>query len=296
MTTPGEVPTCYRHPNRETYVSCVRCGRPICPDCMREASVGQQCVECVREGNQGVRQARNTFGGRATSPQAGAVVTYALIGINVVLFLIELVRPSLAVSWEMFGYAPYVNGGPLHGVAAGEWYRLITSAFLPPPVNGPNGTGYLGLMDIGFNMYALFIVGPSLERLFGGVRFLAIYLLSALGGAVMYYYVVDPSQPALGASGAIFGLFAAWFVVSRRLRVDARGIVVLIGINLMLGFVVPRVAWQDHVGGLLAGALIAAAYTYAPRKNQVLVQVAATALVFGLAIVAVILRTHQLTG
>ncbi|HEY1624788.1 MAG TPA: rhomboid family intramembrane serine protease [Streptosporangiaceae bacterium] len=263
---------------------------------MRDASVGQQCVECVKEGNRDVRPARNVFGGRASSPQAGTMVTYALIAINVVLFLIELARPSLADSWEMLGHAYIAYPGPPRGVAAGEWYRLLTSAFLPPAVNGPNGSGTLGLMDIVFNMYALFIVGPSLERMFGGVRFLAIYLLSALGGSVLYYYVAAPNAPALGASGAVFGLFAAWFIVARRLRVDARGVVILIVINLVLGFVVPRIAWEAHIGGLLTGALITAAYAYAPRKYRIPVQIVATVIVLGLAIVAVVLRTHQLTS
>ena len=117
-------------------------------------------------------------------------------------------------------------------MAAGEWYRLITSAFVVPGA-GLNG---LGFMDILFNMWALVFVGPALEGLLGRVRFLAVYLLSAVGGAVMYYYLVPPYNAAAGASGAIFGLFGAWFVVSRRLRLDTRGIVVLIAINLALGF------------------------------------------------------------
>jgi len=262
---------------------------------MRSASVGQQCVECVKDGNRGARPAQNVFGGRVASPQAGTIVTYALIGINVLLFIVELARPALADSWEMLGHAYIAYPGPPRGVAAGEWYRLITSAFLPPPVTGPEANG-LGLMDIVFNMYALLLVGPALERLFGGVRFLAIYLLSALGGSVLYYYLAAPNAPALGASGAIFGLFGAWFVVSRRLRVDARSIVIVIVFNLVLSFVIPRIAWEAHVGGLLTGLLIGAAYIYAPRKNRALLQGAATVLVLGLAIVAVILRTHQLTG
>jgi membrane associated rhomboid family serine protease len=296
MTTPGEAPTCYRHPGRETYVSCTRCGRPICPDCMRAASVGHQCVECVKGGNQGVRQARNAFGGRAGSPQAGTIITYSLIGINVLLFIVELARPSLGLDWAMLGYAAYSFSGPIHGVAAGEWYRLITSAFLPPAVTGGNASA-LGILDIAFNMYALFLVGPALERMLGAVRFLGVYLVSALGGSVMFYYLAPANLPALGASGAIFGLFGAWFVVSRKLRLDARGIVAIIVINLVISFVWRgTIAWQAHIGGLLAGLLITAAYVYAPRKNQTLIQAAATVVLVGVAIVAVVLRTHQLAG
>jgi membrane associated rhomboid family serine protease len=263
---------------------------------MRSASVGHQCVECVKGGNQGVRPARNVFGGRAVSPQAGAIVTYTLIGVNVLLFIVELAKPSLASDWAMLGYAPYSAGGPVHGVAAGEWYRLITSAFLPPAVTG-GGASSLGIVDILFNMYALYIVGPTLERMLGSLRFTGVYLVSAIGGSVMYYYLAQPWAGALGASGAIFGLFGAWFVVAKKLRLDARGIVTLIVINLVISFVWRgAIAWQAHIGGLLAGALITAAYAYAPRKNQTLVQVAATVVVLALAIVAVVLRTHQLTG
>lgn len=296
MSDPGEVPTCYRHPDRETYVSCVRCGRHACPDCMRSASVGQQCVECVQQSNGGARPVRNPFGGRAraTSAQPGLTVTYALIAINVILFVVEVAKPSLADAWAMTTYRIYGNPPALHGVAHGEWYRLITSAFLPPPVTGSESSGGYAVTDILFNMYALFLVGPQLERLLGGLRFIGVYLLSALGGSVMYYFLTDPQNWALGASGAVFGLFGAWFVVARRLRLDPRGILTLIVINLVLGFVVPRIAWQAHVGGLLAGALITAAYVYAPRKNQALIQAAATLAVIGLAILAVALRTHQL--
>ena len=215
----GSVPTCYRHPGRETYVSCVRCGRYACPDCMRSASVGQQCVECVGAGARSTRQARTTFGGR---PAASAVVTWTLVAINVAIFLVTWVRPSIVTNLEMLGYARYTFGGPMHGVAAGEWYRLITSAFLAPAT----GLSGLGFLDILFNMWALIFVGPSLEGLLGRARFLAVYLVSALGGGVMYYFLAPPNYPAVGASGAIFGLFGAWFVVSRRLRLDTRGIVI----------------------------------------------------------------------
>jgi membrane associated rhomboid family serine protease len=285
-----EVPACYRHPGRETYVSCVRCGRYACPDCMRSASVGQQCVECGGEGARGSRQARTTFGGR---PGAGAVITWTLVAINVAVFLLTWVRPGIVNDLEMLGYASYTYGGPWHGVAAGEWYRLVTSAFLAP-ATGANG---LGFMDILFNMWALIFVGPALEGLLGRLRFLAVYLLSAVGGGLMYYFIAPQNEAAVGASGAIFGLFGAWFVVSRRLRLDTRGIVVLIAINLALSFFFhSAIAWQDHIGGLLTGALLTAAYAYAPRKNRAAVQVLATVVVVALMVVAVLIRNGQLTG
>ncbi|HEY1381282.1 MAG TPA: rhomboid family intramembrane serine protease, partial [Gemmataceae bacterium] len=285
-----EVPTCYRHPGRETYVSCVRCGRHACPDCMRSASVGQQCVECVGEGARSTRQARTTFGGL---PAAGAVVTWTLVAINVAVFLVAWVRPGVVNDLALFGYAHYTAGGPPHGVAAGEWYRLITSAFVVPGA----GLGGLGFLDILFNMWALVFVGPALEGLLGRVRFLAVYLLSAIGGAVMYYYLAAPDHLAAGASGAIYGLFGAWFVVSRRLRIDTRGIVVLIAINLALSFFFHNaIAWQAHIGGLITGALLTAAYAYAPPRNRAAVQAGATVAVVALIVTAVVIRNGQLTS
>jgi membrane associated rhomboid family serine protease len=288
---PAAVPACYRHPGRETYVSCVRCGRHVCPDCMRSASVGQQCVDCVGEGARSSRQARTTFGGR---PTAAATVTWALVAINVAVFLATWVRPGIVNNLEMLGHASYVQGGAPHGVAAGEWYRLITAAFLAPATGL---TGGLGIWDIVFNMWALIFVGPALEGLLGRWRFVAVYLLSAVGGNVLYYFLAPQNDPAVGASGAIFGLFGAWFVVSRRLRLDTRGIVALIAINLALSFFLHNIiAWQAHVGGLLTGALLTAAYAYAPRTNRTAVQVLATVGVFALIVIAVLVRNGQLTG
>jgi membrane associated rhomboid family serine protease len=289
--TEAGVPTCYRHPGRETYVSCVRCGRHACPDCMRSASVGQQCVDCVGQGAARTRQARTVFGGR---PAAGAVVTWTLVAINVAVFLLTWIRPGIVSDLELFGYASYPSGGPLHGVAAGEWYRLITSAFLAPATGL---TGGLGIWDILFNMWALIFVGPALEGFLGRVRFLAVYLLSAIGGGVTYYFLAPQNAAAVGASGAIFGLFGAWFVVARRLRLDARGIVWLIAINLALSFWLHNIiAWQDHIGGLLTGAVLTAAYAYAPRKHRVALQVLATVAVMAALVIAVVIRNGQLTA
>jgi membrane associated rhomboid family serine protease len=278
-------PVCYRHPGRQTYVSCVRCGRPACPDCLRPAAVGHQCVECIRDGNRGARQATGRFGGAVT---AQAKVTWSLIGLNVVLYLVQLAHPNLATDWEMLGGAR-TSSGQIIGVAAGQWYRMITSAFLP-------GTGNLGIVDILFNMWALLIVGPAMERTLGAVRYLSVYLVSAIGGSVLYYLLVAPNQPALGASGAIFGLFGAWFVLSRRLGLDSRQVVFLIVLNLGISFALPFIAWQAHVGGLVAGGLLTAAYVYAPRRNRIPIQIAATLIMLGICVIGVVIRNHQLLG
>jgi membrane associated rhomboid family serine protease len=219
-------------------------------------------------------------------------VTWTLVGLNVVLFLVELAKPSLANDWGMLGYARTNFGGPFQGVAAGQWYRLLTSAFTAP---GTSLSG-LGLLDILFNMWALVVVGPSLEQLLGRIRFLAVYLLSAVGGSVLYYYM-QPHGLAAGASGAIFGLFGAYFVVARKLRLDVRGIVTIIAINLAFSlFYRSTIAWQDHVGGLIVGAVTTAAFAYAPRKNRAVIQAAAAIAVLAILVVLVIFRSHDLTS
>jgi membrane associated rhomboid family serine protease len=283
---PTAPPTCFRHPGRETYVSCVRCGRPACPDCLRDAAVGQQCVDCIRSGNQKTRQASGVFGGRVSR---GATVTWALVAINILLYLVEWARPSLADSWEMVGRA-YTTSGAVVGVAPGQWYRLVTSAFLPPP-----GISNLGPLDIIFNMWALIIVGPALERTLGQARYLTVYLISAVGGSVMYYWLASPSVPALGASGAIFGLLGAWFVVARRLGLDSRWLVTIVVLNLVFDLALRNeIAWQAHVGGLLTGGLLTAAFAYAPRRQRALLQAGAAIALLAVLAVAVVARSHQL--
>jgi len=280
------VPTCYRHAGRETYLSCTRCGRPACPECLRSAPVGQQCVDCIKEGDRTVRRPSGVFGGRVVS---GAVVTYTLVALNVVFYLVEWVYPKIVDYLALIGgaYDPKLN--EVVGVAQGEYYRLLTSAFLHE-----QGLGGFGPLHIIFNMWALILVGPALERLLGPLRFLAVYLLSALGGSVMFYLLAPANEFGLGASGAIFGLFGAYFVVARRLRVDSRSIVFLILLNLGISFAVAGIAWQAHVGGLLTGGLLTAAYAYAPRNHRTLVQVGATVAVVAVLVIAVITRNHQL--
>lgn len=289
--TPGpgagdSTPRCYRHPGRETYVSCVRCGRHACPDCLRSAAVGQQCVDCVRDGNRGSRQAIGRFGGTVSDRP---VVTYTLVALCVIAYVVELAYGNIVDYGAMIGLAPDPAIHAVIGVAVGDWYRLLTSAFL----HEPPGSG-IGLTHILFNMWALIVVGPQLERALGRVRFLAIYLVSALAGSVLFYILAQPNSPAIGASGAIFGLFGAWFVLGKRLRLDVRQIVLLIVLNLGITFFVHGIAWQDHVGGLIAGAALTAAYVYAPRANRTFIQVAATIAMLAIIVAGVILRDENL--
>jgi membrane associated rhomboid family serine protease len=274
--TPQATPTCYRHPDRATYIRCTRCNRPICPECMRDAAVGHQCEECVREGANTVRQPRTAAGGRQrrTTP----VITYGLIAINVVMFVLETV--SSRVQSELVLRSP--------AVADGDLYRLLTSAFM-----------HYGLAHLLFNMYALFVVGPPLEVWLGRLRFGALYALSALGGSVLVYLLSPLNAATAGASGAVFGLFGAWFVVGKRLNLDVRWVVGLIVINLAFTFVIPvlggqNISWQGHIGGLTTGALVAAAYAYAPRERRTVIQVSVTAAVLVVFALLIWWRTAEL--
>jgi membrane associated rhomboid family serine protease len=281
-----EGPTCYRHPGRETYLSCVRCGRSACPECLREAPVGHQCVECIKQGSEGTRRPAGVFGGAVAS---GAMATWVLVGINVAFYLVEWIYPNIIDYLAMVGRVYDGSLNQVIGVAVGQDYRLLTSAFLHE--QGLTGFGPLHII---FNMWALIIVGPPLERLLGRARFVAVYLLSALGGSVLFYFIAQPYSVAIGASGAIFGLFGAWFVVARKLNVDVRSILILIGINLALPFFLGGIAWQAHVGGLITGGLITAAYAYAPRERRTLIQVGATVVIIAVLVVAVVVRNHQI--
>ncbi|NUW44404.1 rhomboid family intramembrane serine protease [Nonomuraea rhodomycinica] len=268
------VPTCYRHPERETWVRCQRCERPICPDCMRDAAVGFQCPECVAEGNKGLRQARSTFGGAVVGTP---YVTWILLGLNVVVFGIQQLTNEGITSQLMM----WPNGV----ARLGEYHRLITGAF----VHG-------SLMHVLFNCWALYVLGPSLERAFGHGRYLALYLLSALGGSVLGYWLDPLNQPSVGASGAIYGLFGAAFLVGRRLKLDVRYLAVLIGINLVITFVVPGISWTGHIGGLITGSAVAAALAYAPRSNRLLWHALALAGALVVLVALVALRTTAITG
>ena len=236
--------------------------RPTCPECQRPAAVGVQCVDCVAEGARSMRQVRTVFGGSATDGRP--VVTMTLIGICVAVYVLQMVVPGLT---SQVAFVPVLGQS--------EAWRFVTSAFAHSPGN---------LLHIAFNMYALWIMGQYLEPLLGRARYIALYLLSALGGSVMYLLFASPPSidmiargdgglwytPAVGASGAVFGLFGAFLVLQRSLGRSAAGMYVVIGINAVLGFVLPGIAWQAHLGGLVTGAACAAAIAYLGRRRTAL--------------------------
>ena len=289
VTEPGpgsNVPVCYRHPRREAHIRCVRCERPICPDCMVQASVGFQCPECVRSGHSTTRIARTAFGGRIAPNKT--LVTYTLIAINVVFFLIQQSSGTFQLRYDLIPgpVRLFLNGVPsVAGVADGEYYRLVTSMFL-----------HSGITHILFNMWALYVVGAPLEAMLGRVRYTALYFLSGLGGSALVYLLAAQGSETLGASGAIFGLFGALFVVGRRINLDIRPVGFIIIANLVLTFMLPNISWQGHVGGLVSGAALAGAWAYAPRKYRVPIQLGSSVVLAVVIALIVFMRTQALAG
>jgi len=250
---------------------------------MIPASVGFQCPECVREGNKDVREPRTVFGGRVSGDPGW--VSKVLIGLNLVAFVAQQASESFSRRFYDLGLA--LDPATLEpvGVADGEYYRLLTSAFL-----------HSGVFHLLLNMYALFMFGPQLEAALGRWRFGALYVVSALGGSALSYAFSAPNRPSLGASGAVFGLLGAYLVVSRRLRRDTTPVLVMLAINLGYGFLVPRIDWRAHVGGLVTGALVALVIVYAPKERRTLLQAVGVAAVLLAVVALVVWRTADLRG
>lgn len=271
-------PVCPRHPDRVSYVRCQRCGRPVCPECQHPAAVGVHCVDCVAEARRTIPTQRTVFG--APVRHGAPVVTVTLITACVISFVLQLALGS-------GGDNPWTQAlifAPVLGDI--EPYRFLTTAFL-------HSTGMI--LHIGFNMYALWIVGSVLEPALGRWRFLALYLLSALGGSVMVTWFASPNDLSwitgvVGASGAVFGLFGAFFVVLRRLGLSPGPVLAILVINGVIGFVVPGIAWEAHLGGLLVGAALTAVYAYAPKAERVLYSVAGTVVIGFLVVLAALGR------
>ena len=241
--------TCYRHPSRETGVSCANCGRPICPDCMTTTPVGMRCPECAKQRTKVVRMRE-----LAKIPR----VTYTLIAVNVLVFLTEQGQFTLAGSTI---HGSVVDEGFLFREALAhphdQYWRLFTSAFI-----------HENLLHIGFNMYLLYLLGMMLEPALGSVKFAAIYFTALFAGSFGVLFAT--SGPSLGASGAIFGLMGAAVVElrARRMSVMESGIGGLIVINLILSFALPDISVGAHIGGLIGGALAGLAIRAADERRR----------------------------
>jgi membrane associated rhomboid family serine protease len=274
---------------------------------MNDAAVGFHCPDCVAQGRRETRQARTPYGGlRAGSV---GVVSKTLIAINAAVwvlilatggqnspwvFRLSLIPRGLCVADDHPGnYYPGVHSsavcsatpdGTWLGVAAGDWWQPLTSMF-----------AHVEVLHIGFNMLALWVLGPQLELVLGRLRFIALYLLSGFVGSATIYLLAPGDSTSLGASGAIFGLMAALLVVAHKARADVSQLLVWIGINAALTFFASGISWQAHVGGLVGGLVLAWVLAYAPRENRTPWQAAGFAGVAVLVVLAFVLRTAALT-
>lgn len=305
---PG-VTVCYRHAGREANIRCQRCERPICTECMRDAAVGFQCPSCIKEGVRSTRQAVGPYGGtRSANP---ALTSYVLIGLNAVLWLAVVVTgwrssplvyrlSELSVGLCQSVADPERYYGPIDsraqclqvgadgrwipGVADGAYWQLLTSTFM-----------HVEPWHIAGNMLVLFLLGPQIERALGRARFLAVYLVAGLAGSVTAYWLSSVDGYSLGASGAIYGLFAALGVLVNKVGGDLRSLGVLLAVNLVITFAVPNISWQAHLGGLAGGAIVTAVIVYAPRgTRRATVQWSAILGITALLALAVVLRSAAL--
>ena len=241
--------SCYRHPGRETGVSCSNCERPICPDCMTTTPVGMRCPECARQ-----RTKVKTMGS-VTEPS----LTYALIGVNVVIGLALILGSNTSIGNEIYirgalvGSALLPDGSQI-GVGQGEVWRLITSGFL----HGSGGGGSGVFIHLLFNMFGLYILGGLLEPSLGRLRFGVVYVVSILTGS-FGALLLTPDSFTVGASGAVFGMMGAAVVVMRNRGINPMesGLGLWIGLNLLITFTIPNISIGGHIGGLLGGALCA---------------------------------------
>ena len=241
---------------------------------MISAPVGFQCPSCVAEAAARVPRTRTALGGVARAQPRRA--TTVLVAINAVVYALTLLSGDrLVLEYGMFGAA----------VAAGEWWRLMTAPFL-----------HAGLWHVGLNMLALWVLGGVVEPLLGRWRFVAVYLVAALGGTVTSYALTGPGVISVGASGAVFGLLGATLVIMRRLNRDVSGVVVLLLINMVLGFVVPNIDWRAHLGGFVAGALLTLVMVATPRRFAAAASWGGVAAMLALMAAVVGWRTDQLVS
>ena len=234
---------CYRHPDRQSFVLCQRCGRTICGECQTPGAVGFICPEDMKAQRQSAP--RNRLGARISN--SSPIVTYAIIAVTAFVFLLQWI-PGLGVTNALLYAGVYSD--PSYG--AFQPWRMLTAVFV-------HSQGFI--FHILLNMYTLWIFGQALEPMLGRARFLALYLISGFAGSLGVLFLTDGTTPVVGASGAIFGLMGAFLVIQRKRGGNMNGLLVLVGINLVIGFIPGiNVAWQAHLGGLIGGALTGLIY------------------------------------
>jgi membrane associated rhomboid family serine protease len=254
--SPSATNYCYRHPNRQSFVLCQRCGRTICGECQTPGAVGVICPECMKQQRATAPKTKSAFLTRMTGKSA-PVVTYAIIGICILVYIVQSLPVIGGNTTDALQYAGLYSYPQLF-----EPWRMFTSIF-----------AHASIIHIALNMYTLWIFGMVLEPMLGRIRYLVLFLLSGLAGSLGVFLIADPRIPVIGASGAIFGMMAAFLIIQRRLGGNATQLLILVGINLVIGFVIPGIAWQAHLGGLVGGALVGLIYVETRRQSRQRLQV-----------------------
>jgi membrane associated rhomboid family serine protease len=249
----AELLRCYRHPDRETGVSCSECGRPICPDCMTFGPVGIRCPDHSGKAQGAARIVQNVQRRTARNP---GIVTMTLIAINVGIYLLQLAGGASINASSGWIYEHGALFGPY--VAQGDWYRLLSAAFL-----------HYGPIHLGMNMLALWWIGRPLEDWLGPVRYLLLYVVSGLAGSAGAL-IANPTGVTVGASGAIFGILGAAIVLERQQTYVLGGsAITLLVVNLAFTFAVPGISIGGHLGGLAGGALAILALSQFGKRSAV---------------------------
>ncbi|MEY2452141.1 MAG: hypothetical protein QOD92_1715 [Acidimicrobiaceae bacterium] len=253
------IQTCYRHSDRRAGVTCQRCDRPICPECMHQASVGFHCPECSSQGKQRVYTARTIMGG------SQPLVTQVLIAVNVLVFFVGASNRFFTIDYGVLGSGRLLftdSTTQTIGVAHGEWWRLVTGGFL-----------HANILHLGMNMFALWVLGSQLEAAVGRLRFGVVYGVALLAGS-LGVMVLSPHEPTVGASGAIFGLLGLALAAQRSQGVNVwqSGLGGILLLNLAFTFGIPGISIGGHIGGLAGGYVCGAIlYEVGPRlKNATL--------------------------
>ncbi|WP_229052717.1 rhomboid family intramembrane serine protease [Aeromicrobium sp. Leaf350] len=244
--------------------------------------MGFQCPECLAKGAKAVRQPRTVAGGAIPGREGAA--TMSLIGINVVVYLLSTLPAlrELEIYGSLIGQPVIYDGVVVEGVSGGEYWRLLTSAFL-----------HAGFLHLAFNMLGLYFFGAFLENILGTARFVAFYLASAVFSGAVVYLLSDPRSVTVGASGAVFALLGLALVMLLKARQDVRTLVVLIAINAVLSLR-DGISWQGHLGGFVAGVLFGLALSVAPRGKGAIAQTIGVVLLVVLAVAIAVLRTLSL--
>lgn len=255
-----DTPVCARHSDRPTRLRCIRCDRPACPDCLRDASVGMQCVDCVNEGSRSVRRARTMAGAEVSTGRP--IVTLVMIALNVIAYVVTVAQSGSPMNNSRSGLFTATSMIP-ELTANGEWWRILTSGFM-----------HFGLIHLALNMAVLYMVGTAVEQELGKLRYSAVYFLSLFGGSAAAFYFGTVCQQLAGASGAVFGLMGALLIVFKRQKRDISTIVVVVGINLVSNLFT-NASLLGHLGGFVIGGLLTLAMVKAPQRNRNLYQIGA---------------------